>query len=133
MRGMPKPRDGHRNPWDPKHLDFVAWMREFHLKALATYPGRPLEGPVGFECRLYFVDDRRGDADNVGGAVADALEGVLFGKDRQIVDWRARVVVGCDKPRIEVDVWPMPDEANRHGSLHPRRRPRRLPAPALRR
>lgn len=56
-----------------------------------------LAGPVGLVIRLYVRDvlKRRFDADNCAKGVADALQGVCFANDKQIVLLSVRVLP-CD-------------------------------------
>lgn len=47
-------------------------------------------------------DRRRRDADNVQKQIGDALQGVLWLDDSQIVEWHVRRVVDAERPRVEV-------------------------------
>lgn len=62
------------------------------------------------------------DFDNVGKLVTDALNGVVYGDDRQIVDGRIQTVFSAtwEKPGIEVYLWeatPFPPELERAPQL----------------
>ena len=45
---------------------------------------------------------RRRDADNVQKQIGDALQGVLWLDDSQIVEWHVRRIVDAASPRVEV-------------------------------
>lgn len=60
---------------------------EARVKALA-WPAEPYSGPVAVVVRVY-RPIRRGDLDNRLKAVMDALQGVAFKNDEQVVDLHA--------------------------------------------
>ena len=62
------------------------------------------EGPVGVSAIVYFPN-RRGDLDNRLKPVLDALQGVAYSDDRQIVAINAVRQIDKDSPRVEVAVW----------------------------
>ena len=64
---------------------------EERVRAHALAAGiRPLDGPVALEADLWLYG-RRGDGDNYWKSLADALNGLAYHDDRQIVDWRLRI------------------------------------------
>ena len=65
---------------------------------------KPLETPVRITLEVFFPDRRRRDLDNVQKAIGDALQGVLFVDDSQVVEWRTRKSVDRENPRCEVTV-----------------------------
>lgn len=65
---------------------------------------------------------RTPDFDNVGKLVTDALNGVVYGDDRQIVDGRVQTVFAAswEEPGLEVYLWessPIPPELERAPQL----------------
>lgn len=64
--------------------------------------GPMLKGDVALDVTLHRRGRRRADWDNLGKAVADALNGIAYNDDRQVVDAHVRVVYGADAPRAEV-------------------------------
>lgn len=62
-----------------------------HVRQCALAAGvKPIDGPVALEVDLW-LHGRRGDGDNYWKNIADALNGVAYRDDRQIVDWRCRI------------------------------------------
>ena len=53
---------------------------------------------------IYFPDARRRDIDNVGKSVCDALNGVLYVDDSQIVELHLLKFIDRENPRIDVTV-----------------------------
>ena len=76
----------------------VAWAAK---RALGWSMGDYI-GPVELAVTCYFSDRRRRDADNVLKSVSDALNGVCYKDDSQIVRCEARRLVG--EPRTAVTV-----------------------------
>jgi Holliday junction resolvase RusA-like endonuclease len=75
---------------------------------------KPIQGPVSIELRFFRATKRRCDWDNLAKLVCDALNGIAWKDDSQIVD--ARIVKGHDagSPRTEVVVQthPAPEAVN---------------------
>lgn len=64
---------------------------EEKVRIMALAAGvRPADGPVALEADLWLYG-RRGDGDNYWKSLADALNGVAYQDDRQIIDWRLRI------------------------------------------
>lgn len=57
----------------------------------------------------FLLPTGRGDWDNYGKAACDALNGIVYYDDGQIVDGRARKIYGAD-PRVEITVTPLSEE-----------------------
>ena len=75
-------------------------------EARAGYAGAPVQGPLRASFALYHKDRRKRDLDNVKGLV-DALTGILWEDDSQLVE--LLITKGLDKadPRVEVSVSPV--------------------------
>lgn len=61
-------------------------------------------GPVELACLFEQRDNRPADVDNLVKACSDAIEGVAFRNDRQIVTIRAHRVTRADVDRVSVAV-----------------------------
>jgi Holliday junction resolvase RusA-like endonuclease len=81
-----------------------ALKEAYQWEARAQYRGEPLAKPLKLTVALFFGDRRRRDWDNYHKLSMDALTGIVWEDDSQIVE--ATVRTGYDKanPRIEVQV-----------------------------
>ena len=70
----------------------------------ARRPSWPCAGPVRLTLRLWFGDRRRRDADNVAKAVQDALNGIAWLDDCQVVELSVTRGVDPGSPRTEATV-----------------------------
>jgi crossover junction endodeoxyribonuclease RusA len=67
----------------------------------------------GVRCRWFFRDRRRRDADNLLASMKHAFDGIasaLGVDDRTFVHWPAGIGYDRDRPRVEVDLWPIGSE-----------------------
>ena len=67
----------------------------------------------GVRCRWFFRDRRRRDADNLLASMKHAFDGIaeaLGVDDRTFVHWPAVIGYDRDRPRVEVDLWPIGSE-----------------------
>jgi Holliday junction resolvase RusA-like endonuclease len=69
----------------------------------ACWPPR-FERNVSLQVLAFWPNERRGDLDNVVKAASDALNGVAFKDDRQVVELIARVGIDSARPRLEITV-----------------------------
>ncbi len=68
---------------------------------------------LGVRCRWLFRDRRRRDADNLLASMKHAFDGIAKAievDDRIFVHWPAVVGYDRERPRVEVDIWPMDSE-----------------------
>lgn len=82
---------------------YHAWRDAAQWAALAAHV-RPIDGPVRIMVRVY-VHGRRGDGSNYLKAAEDALNGIAYRDDRQII--YATVALGrakADEQRVEIDL-----------------------------
>lgn len=77
----------------------IAW------EANEQYTGELLEGPLSVVIIYYWPDLRTGDIDNIKGLL-DALTGVIWKDDGQIVGLHLYKKVSRKDPRIEIEVVP---------------------------
>jgi crossover junction endodeoxyribonuclease RusA len=81
-------------------------VRHFAVQAGAT----PLVGPVGLELRFFRATAHPCDLDNLEKAVKDGLKGVAYLDDRQVCDCTKRKRIDATRPRVEVEIWPLPGD-----------------------
>jgi crossover junction endodeoxyribonuclease RusA len=81
-----------------RNKEQIAW------EARAQYRGKPLAGPVAAEITLFWQNGRNHDIDNIK-ALLDALTGIVWEDDGQIVDLHTMKEVDRANPRVELRVW----------------------------
>ena len=97
------------------------WEEAVRRQALAHRPDAPLDGPLRVKMVFYMPKpksrrkgdrwaDRRPDWDNLGKAVADALEGLFWVNDSRLVDVRVLKLYG-DPPRCEITIENAPGDS----------------------
>lgn len=75
------------------------------LTAIANRPrGWPLDARYELEVTAFCLPIQRGDADNYGKLVSDALQGALYTNDRRVTRCDSRREIDRDRPRTEVVV-----------------------------
>ncbi len=79
--------------------DAIGW------EASSQFHGEPLTGPLAVTLDLYWPDRRKHDVDNVK-ALLDALNGIVWEDDGQIVDLHTRKHFDKDDPRAVMTVEP---------------------------
>jgi len=82
-----------------EYAEAVALMAR---QAMAGLP--PLEGPLSVRVRFYRRDRRRADGDNMTKNVLDAMNGIVYLDDSQVVDCRWTKHVDRANPRAEVQI-----------------------------
>jgi Holliday junction resolvase RusA-like endonuclease len=65
----------------------------------------PLEGPVAVELRFYRRTAHRADGDNLEKSALDAMNGIVFLDDAQVVECHRYKALDRERPRVEVRVW----------------------------
>jgi Holliday junction resolvase RusA-like endonuclease len=80
---------------------WIGWyaVYEMHQRGLA-----PLTGDVRMTCEFERHGRQRADLDNLIKAVSDALNGIVWQDDTQVVGIVARVVYGVAEPGVSVRV-----------------------------
>jgi Holliday junction resolvase RusA-like endonuclease len=104
IRPQPKRRARHgqgRTYSDPRT---VAYENAIGIAARAEMAGEPVEGDVALWCLFEQRDARRCDGDNAYKAIADALNGIAYLDDRQVVDGRFHTIHRADRDRVSVAV-----------------------------
>ena len=72
-------------------------------EARDQFHGEPLKGDLRIRVEMYFGDKRKRDIDNIK-ALLDALSGIVWEDDSQIVELHLFKHVGAKKPRIEISL-----------------------------
>jgi Holliday junction resolvase RusA-like endonuclease len=72
----------HRSYLDPKYKAFEDRIR---WETKSQYHGKPLEGDLKCVIIAHFKDKRHCDIGNLSKSVLDALQGILYDNDKQIV------------------------------------------------
>jgi len=106
VHGSPVPKERPRlgkygNVYTPKRTkdweDVVAW----------TYKesGGPwLSGPLSISYKFYLASEKKKDHDNLEKAITDALNGVAYEDDSQIVHWEGWKLYDKENPRVEIEI-----------------------------
>jgi len=81
------------------YKEYVTWCA---IKARL----QKLNGPVGIEICVYISDRKAGDWDNYGKAITDALNGVAYQDDRQIVVGKViKALCPAGEERAVIRLW----------------------------
>jgi Holliday junction resolvase RusA-like endonuclease len=100
-----RPRVARGHAFTPK----TTLQAEARIAATARQQGaRPLSCPVRLDLRFYREDLRRVDIDNLVKLVQDALNGIAYVDDAQVVSLSAVKLLDRDAPRTCVEVAPWP-------------------------
>jgi len=81
-----------------------ALKEAYQWEARGQFHGAPLSTPLSVTVRLFYATKRKADWDNAHKLWQDALSGIVWEDDSQIVE--AHVFKGYDKerPRIELEI-----------------------------
>ena len=99
-KGRPKFYNGHAVTPE-KTRDYEALVRQ---AAGICWQGDPTTEPVRVELLFWRGDKRRADIDNLAKAILDALNGVVWEDDGQIIKLVAHKNYNKDRPRVEIVV-----------------------------
>ncbi|HEX3945023.1 MAG TPA: RusA family crossover junction endodeoxyribonuclease [Rhizomicrobium sp.] len=72
-------------------------------EARSQYRGKPLTGDLTVKVSLYWADRRKHDIDNIK-SLLDALTGIVWIDDGQIVELHTRKAFDKAKPRVEISI-----------------------------
>jgi Holliday junction resolvase RusA-like endonuclease len=72
-------------------------------EARSQYRGKPLTGPLAVSVALFWPDRRKHDVDNIK-VLLDALTGIAWEDDGQIVELHTSKAYDKAKPRVELTV-----------------------------
>lgn len=102
-----RPRLGLRgNTYTPqKTRDYEQLIAQHAMIAMHRANADMLEGDIELTLRFYRKDDRRVDLDNLIKACSDAMNGIIYYDDSQIVSIAAKVIRNCGKSaRVEIEI-----------------------------
>ena len=81
---------------------------KLNVKLLARSRGvAEIKGPVAVSIDVY-RPQKRGDIDGVLKCLLDALNGVLYEDDSQIIELHVARLDDPEKPRVQINAWGMP-------------------------
>jgi Holliday junction resolvase RusA-like endonuclease len=110
--GNPLPKQSYRHSkhggYTPKRIK--DWQQAVSVTAMFAMFDLSLETQQGdLACELVFVrgDRRKVDLDNLSKAVLDAMNGIVYEDDKQIVDLRLRKFYSKESPGLTVKVYPV--------------------------
>lgn len=112
-RPMPRPRFANGKTYAPQDIsnykEFIRWQA-----ALAMRGREPLAGELKCSMKFYRkykrTSRRFGDLDNLFKAVADALNGICYADDAQIISATIEKFVDKNFPRVEIKICAGPPE-----------------------
>jgi len=76
---------------------------QWQWEARSQWHGPPLEGPVSVKMALYHGDKHKRDIDNFNKLVFDALGGIAFLDDSQVVELTITKSYDKEHPRVELE------------------------------
>jgi Holliday junction resolvase RusA-like endonuclease len=83
---------------------YTQWKQDFALAVMQQGPVHPLTGPLLLSVEVEFRLHPASDVDNLAGAVMDALNGVCYEDDKQIVDLHVSKLHGQKRDCVTVDI-----------------------------
>ena len=107
IRPQPKrrARHGRGRTWtDDRTVQYENAIALACHAAMARQHATTATGDVTLWCLFEQTDGRRYDGDNAYKAVADALNGIAYRDDRQVIDGRFRTVHRAGRDRVSVAV-----------------------------
>jgi len=84
--------------------DGKALKESYQRQAKSQHHGKPITGPISISVVLYFGTKRKADWDNYHKLSMDALTGIVWEDDAQIVEATVRKEYDKQHPRIEITI-----------------------------
>jgi Holliday junction resolvase RusA-like endonuclease len=111
IHGKQRHGGGNRTPMATRVLErsILAPLASEQMEGRDT-----IGGAVGFMARCYFDGRPRGDWDNLGKLVADALNGITYYDDRQIT-YGSVEILQSDEPGVSLTLVELKNEFKIHG------------------
>ena len=107
VHGNPVPKQSFRyskkGSYQSKRV--MDWQESVGWAGKMQAPDRPLRGPFNVVLTFYRRTKRRVDLDNLSKAVLDALNGIYWVDDTQVVSLFLRKEYDKKNPRVEVKIW----------------------------
>lgn len=106
---MPRPRiNRHGGVGTPKAIrDYKRLVAQTATYVWRNEKALPLKGEVGLRLSFSRETKVRADLDNLIKTVQDALLGIAYQDDHQIVELSARKTYGVTRPRVEIVLYDM--------------------------
>lgn len=108
VNSEPVPKQSYRAVRGGGYTDprVTAWQRSIAKEAREAMQGcAPFAGPVSMRVLFRLGNVRRVDLDNLNKAVCDALNGIVFVDDAQVVNLLLLKQINRDDPGIDVYVY----------------------------
>lgn len=83
---------------------------QVQVKESSAHIPEKLDGTLAMKIVFYFGDLRARDVDNYAKCPIDALQGIAFDDDKQIIKLTLIKRVDKDLPRTEVTIWEVPED-----------------------
>jgi len=83
--------------------EYMAWKADVAQRLIAV-GAKPLDGKITMQITVLFSGAKVADTDNLGGAIMDACNGVLYHDDRQVYPLTVIPWAYCDNDVITIDV-----------------------------
>lgn len=81
-----------------------ALKEDYQWQAKSQWKRKIIENPLIISVRLYFEDNRKADWDNFHKVSMDALTGIVWNDDSQIMEATVSKYYDKARPRIEIDI-----------------------------
>ena len=94
------------------YKDKVGWA----ARQAGADPERPFVDDLFLHCTVFVKARGTFDGDNVLKSIADALQLVAFTNDRQIADWRLRIVAGWRDEYVVIELGTLAELARREAT-----------------
>lgn len=111
--GTPVPKQSFRVRKNGMHFQprrLVQWQSAVRAEAIVAMDGREsVTDKVGAHMIFYLPDNRHRDLDNLSKGVLDAINGVVFKDDTQVVSLYLDKTIDPQRPGVEVFVFSPPE------------------------
>jgi len=85
------------------------WEALVRDQAALQWHGEPLRGPLGLTAHFYRRTRHVVDLDNLVKSLTDALQGVCYTNDWQIIRIEATKAINADDPGVEIEIEELPE------------------------
>lgn len=110
-----------RSVWIPAHIaEYEAALKNTAAATMSALGLQPLSGPISITITYYLGSKRRKDLPNLPKTTCDALNGIVYKDDNQIVHQIMYKYLDDKHPRVEIEVvaaedpgsnkWPLSSE-----------------------
>lgn len=96
-------KDGKISGYQDRRV--IVWEQCIGTYANQVSPPQPWEAGIGIRLLFWLPDRKRRDLDNLSKAVLDALKGIFYRDDTQVVDLHILKAINPLNPRVEIEIW----------------------------